>query len=240
MSLNLSYRDINSANQQQIYTLERSINKGSFTVEGVGDYLPGNVLVTDINLCSTIYMNKSGCNILQQSVEELSNLGAAYFEHFFIPEESSAIFQRYLKMQQKQDADEIFSFMHRVRAINESSYKWYFASAKLLFNPQETIASKILLIVNEVNSIGSIAHKINKVLEETDWMKKNFIKFCSLTKREKQIINLLVNGKSNREVADTLLMTLLTVKTHRRNIANKLDARNFALLYKFATTYGLK
>ncbi len=239
MSGKLTDLKINSVNQQQLFTLERSINKGTFAVEEIADHLPGNVLVTDLNRSTITYMNKCGCNILKQSVEELSNLGPAYFYHFFIPEESSVILQTYLKMQHRQDADEIYSFMHQVRAINDKSYKWYFATAKLLFSSQETLSSKILLIVNEVNSLGSIAHKLNKVLDESDWMKKNFNRFCTLTKREKEIIKLLVNGKSNRQVGDALLITLLTVKTHRRNIADKLDACNFAQLYKFALTFGL-
>jgi DNA-binding CsgD family transcriptional regulator len=97
----------------------------------------------------------------------------------------------------------------------------------------------MLLVVNEVNSICHIAKKINSVLEESDWMKKNFNKFCSLTKREKDIITLVINGKSSTQISDALFISRLTVNTHRRNINEKLQFKTFAALYKFSITFGL-
>jgi DNA-binding CsgD family transcriptional regulator len=129
--------------------------------------------------------------------------------------------------------------VHRVKPLDESSYKWYFASAKLLYTPGQLISDKIVLIVNEVNSAGVIAKKINSVLEESDWMKKHFKKFCRLTKKEREIIKLLVSGRSSTEISDVLMITLFTVNTHRRNITGKLEIKSFAELYKFALTFGL-
>ncbi|WP_276504207.1 response regulator transcription factor [Terrimonas pollutisoli] len=235
----LTNREINDISSQQVYTLERKIHKGEFSIESVGDYLPGNVLVTDLSKLATVYMNKSGCNILKHSVEELEAQGPEYFQNFFVPEEINYIVRTYLDMQQKQNPAGIFNFVHRVKAPAKPAYKWYFASAKLLYTPGEIVSDKVIVIVNEVNSLGTIAKKINSVLEESDWMKKNFKKFCSLTKREKDIIILLVNGKNSSEISDALFISKLTVNTHRRNIAAKLEVKNFAGLYKFAINFGL-
>jgi LuxR family transcriptional regulator len=95
------------------------------------------------------------------------------------------------------------------------------------------------MIVNEVNSAGNIAKKINCVLDETDWMKKYFKEFCQLTKREKEIITLVVCGKSSAANADALYISRLTVNTHRRNITEKLQIKTFSGLYRFATAFGL-
>jgi len=46
-----------------------------------------------------------------------------------------------------------------------------------------------------------------------------------LTKREKDIIQLIAQGKSNKEIADALFLSELTVKTHRKNIKDKLGAK---------------
>ena len=46
-----------------------------------------------------------------------------------------------------------------------------------------------------------------------------------LTKREKDIVNLIAKGKSNKEIADALFLSELTVKTHRKNIKDKLGAK---------------
>jgi DNA-binding NarL/FixJ family response regulator len=59
-------------------------------------------------------------------------------------------------------------------------------------------------------------------------------KLPSLTKREKEILILLSEGKNTQEIADTLFLSYLTVQTHRRNILHKLDAKNVAELVNIA------
>jgi len=239
MKTNLTNQEISSINSQQVYSLERKINTGEFSIESVGDYLPGNVLVTDLSKLATIYMNKSGCNILKHSAEELAAQGPEYFQSFFVPEEIKVIMSTYLKMQQNQDSTCVYNFAHRVKTQDESSYKWYFAAAKLLFTPDDVVSDKILLIVNEVNSMGYIAAKINSVLEEDDWMKKNFSKFCRLTKREKEIITLILTEKTSSEISDIFNISPFTVNAHRRNILEKLEINSISALYKFALVFGL-
>jgi len=239
MKSNLTTREIICTGSQQVFTLESKIRKGEFSIETIGDYLPGNVLVTDLTKLATVYMNKRGCNILKHSVEELAEQGPEYFQQFFVPEEINTIIPTYLEMQKNQKDAGIYNFVHRVKALDESSYKWYFASAKLLYTPNQEVSDKIILIVNEVNSLGNIARKINSVLEESDWMKKNFTKFCRLTPKEKEIIRLLAVGKNSNEISDILGASHLTINTHRRNIKAKLEIKTFSELYKFANAFGL-
>jgi DNA-binding NarL/FixJ family response regulator len=49
-----------------------------------------------------------------------------------------------------------------------------------------------------------------------------------LTKREYEIIELIRQGCTTREIAERLFLSELTIKTHRRNISEKLDSRNVA------------
>ncbi|SHG51063.1 regulatory protein, luxR family [Flavobacterium fluvii] len=239
MKTNLTTREIICTSRQQLFTLENKIHKGDFSLETIGDYLPGNILVIDLTKVATIYMNNCGCNILKHNVEELAELGPGYFNHFFVPDEINKIVASYYVMQKNQEKERILNFVHRVKALDETSYKWYFASAKLLYTPGQLVSDKIILSVNEVNSLGTVAKKINSVLEESDWMKKNFAKYCRLTPKEKEIISLLVLGNNNAAISDTLFITKLTINTHRRNIKQKLEIKTFSELYKFATAFGL-
>jgi len=47
-----------------------------------------------------------------------------------------------------------------------------------------------------------------------------------LTHREREVLTLLAAGRSNREIASALFVTLATVKTHLAHIYDKLGARN--------------
>lgn len=54
-----------------------------------------------------------------------------------------------------------------------------------------------------------------------------------LTKREKQILDLVTDGLSNKEIADKLNKSVRTIEAHRFNLMKKLDAKNLAeLIFK--------
>ncbi len=55
-----------------------------------------------------------------------------------------------------------------------------------------------------------------------------------LTAREREIVQLLAEGKSNKEVAQMLNISIKTAETHRTNIMNKLDLRSIAELVRYA------
>jgi DNA-binding NarL/FixJ family response regulator len=55
-----------------------------------------------------------------------------------------------------------------------------------------------------------------------------------LTKREHEILEIVAHGKSNKEVADTLFISIKTVETHKTHILEKLGLRNTAELVKYA------
>ncbi len=63
--------------------------------------------------------------------------------------------------------------------------------------------------------------------------------FPSLTNREREILQLLAEGRSARQIAGFLHVSIKTVETHRRNIMFKLDLGSTAELIKYAINEGL-
>ena len=61
----------------------------------------------------------------------------------------------------------------------------------------------------------------------------------ALSDREKDVIVALVQGMSNKEIADHLCISTNTVITHRRNIARKLQIHSPAGLTIYAIVNGL-
>jgi DNA-binding NarL/FixJ family response regulator len=55
-----------------------------------------------------------------------------------------------------------------------------------------------------------------------------------LTPREREIIQLLAEGKTNKEVASALHISVKTAETHRTNIMRKLDLHSMSDLTRFA------
>ena len=56
----------------------------------------------------------------------------------------------------------------------------------------------------------------------------------SLTPREREIVQLLAEGKSNKEVADVLGISTKTIETHRATIMRKLELKSFAEMVRYA------
>lgn len=61
----------------------------------------------------------------------------------------------------------------------------------------------------------------------------------SLSKRERDILQHIVDGRSNRETAELLHLSGKTVETYRSRMLKKLGVRNVADLVKFAISHGL-
>jgi two-component system response regulator NreC len=60
-----------------------------------------------------------------------------------------------------------------------------------------------------------------------------------LTSREREVLQLLVEGKSNKEIAASLSLSPYTVETHRRNLQEKLNLHSFAELILYAVRKGI-
>lgn len=61
----------------------------------------------------------------------------------------------------------------------------------------------------------------------------------SLSPREREIVQLVVEGKSSSEIADTLFLSVKTIETYRSRLMKKLDTPNVPSLVKFAIKHGL-
>jgi DNA-binding NarL/FixJ family response regulator len=60
-----------------------------------------------------------------------------------------------------------------------------------------------------------------------------------LTSREREILQLLAESKSNKEIAQSLSLSPYTVETHRRNLQEKLNLHSFAELILYAVRKGV-
>lgn len=61
----------------------------------------------------------------------------------------------------------------------------------------------------------------------------------SLTNREKEIIKLVVDGLTNKEIADKLCISVRTVDSHKNNIMQKLNLKSSIELVKYAIKNNL-
>ena len=82
---------------------------------------------------------------------------------------------------------------------------------------------------------GVFEKEVSEKLEHRHEVAEEFRLFEELTSREKEVLLLIAQGKSNQEIADECFITLKTVKTHVSNILSKLQVedRTQATIYAF-------
>ncbi len=97
---------------------------------------------------------------------------------------------------------------------------------------EETYGTRVLNMPTKPKVVKSPFKKIP--------LQDGFIKKNILTKRERQIVGLIADALSSKEIAKVLYISDQTVSVHRKNIMRKLGVSNTAALIKVAYTYGWK
>nr|WP_248628558.1 response regulator transcription factor [Enterococcus cecorum] len=85
-----------------------------------------------------------------------------------------------------------------------------------------------------INGERVIEEEVSEKIQNQDYADRFFL-YEELTNREKEVLDLIAQGKSNQEIAEDLFITLKTVKTHVSNILAKLgvEDRTQAAIYAF-------
>ncbi|MET6997000.1 helix-turn-helix transcriptional regulator [Chitinophaga defluvii] len=229
--------------EQKLYQIERNITQQQFDIPDIAAVLPASVMIHHLEAGvpqEITYMNEWGSHRLGVELEALNAMKQEYYDLFFVQEDLDQVLPGILNYcQDKGAATQQFNFFQRVKLYKEEKHRWFYTVCKFL--PQLTPGGKdqLIMLSSPVEGVGTLMNKVTKVLDENEYIANNYKKFARLTKREKEIISLLCEGKSSAEISDILFITKYTVDTHRKNIHRKIEAESFAQLMKFATAFDL-
>lgn len=85
-----------------------------------------------------------------------------------------------------------------------------------------------------------LAREVNDLLikDGIDRNKKSNFFIPKLTRRETEILELIIDELTNQQIAEKLFISLSTVETHRMNLSAKLGAKNTAGIVRNAIKFG--
>ena len=155
--------------------------------------------------------------LLDLEMPELDGVGALRIIHQSHPEVQVVVFTAF-------DSDE------RILAAVRAGAKGYLLKGA----PREEIF-KAIRIASQGGSLLQpiVASKLLQRVAEPEF------KPASLTYREREVLGLLVQGKTNQEIAQTLVISLRTAKFHVSSILHKLGAANRTEASAMASKAGL-
>jgi DNA-binding NarL/FixJ family response regulator len=118
--------------------------------------------------------------------------------------------------------------------------------ASIIRKMQENGASGYLLKDASKQEIITALHEVDKGKEYLSFSVAESLKRKTsdallpvLTKREKQILELIAEGLTNQEIANQLFLNITTIDSHRKNMLTKFSAKNTAALIKIAVSNQL-
>lgn len=106
--------------------------------------------------------------------------------------------------------------------------------------PKSALGSELVSAIRAICTGGSFLYpSAAKALIEDYLHQVEQEPYDRLTSREREILKLIADGHSSREIADMLFLSLKTVLGHRAKIMEKLNIHNRTELIRFAMRKGL-
>ncbi|XOV91684.1 MAG: response regulator [Bacteroidota bacterium] len=135
----------------------------------------------------------------------------------------------------KRDVKVLILSMHKDSEYIMKSFEY----GAMGYLPKNADEGELLKAVDTIyNGDRYLTQEVSNVLAQSMLASKSTVKY-NLTTREKEIINNLVKGLSNKQIAAELFISIRTVDTHRTNIMKKLQVNNVASLVKLAMKENL-
>jgi two-component system response regulator NreC len=105
---------------------------------------------------------------------------------------------------------------------------------------KESPADQLLTAIREVHRGGTylsprlLARLVDDFRSQNRGGPPRVARFATLTKREREILKILAEGKSVKEIATTFDLSVKTIEAHKFNLMRKLDIHNKAQLVQYA------
>lgn len=130
--------------------------------------------------------------------------------------------QNLLEKDAKANPEYYISFLKELKSSELDPSTYAYLENKLNFITQEIVNQKYQVSL-WINGIAFFVIVLLLLITIKSWKKLKTAKAIPLSKQEKAVKNLIISGKSNKEIANELFISLSTVKTHITNIYSKLN-----------------
>ncbi|MFD3002640.1 response regulator transcription factor [Pontibacter toksunensis] len=202
--------------------------------------MPGAVIIHDLRDWSVAWMNERGLIPLGVSLEYITSITAEeYYSQFFNPEDAKDYVPKVLGLLERNNDEEICVVFQQVRFASERNWKWHFASTKILLRDEAEKPLLAVTIAIPIDGMHYVTAKVERLLEENNFLRRHYHHFAKLTSREHDILRLMALGKSSLETSEILFISTATVDTHRKNIKQKLNTNSFFELSQYARAFDL-
>ena len=206
----------------------------------IAEKLPGVLIIHDMRDWSVVWMSRRGLQQLGITAEEVKALSAEeYYSRFFNSEDTKDYVPKVFELIERNNDEETVTYFQQVKFAKDDDWHWHMSSTRIFMRDLEGKPLLIITMSFPIDPKHHLSTKAGRLLEENDFLRKNFKLFAKLSKREKEVLKLLALGKSASDTAADLFISLNTVETHRKNIKQKLNTNSYYDLCQYARVFDL-
>ncbi|RZK80844.1 MAG: LuxR family transcriptional regulator [Pedobacter sp.] len=219
--------------------LNVKIRKAIADIMAIADQFPGVVIIHRLPDLAVEYMSEKGLHGINITLKQVKELSAKdYYFRFFNPEDADDYVP---KMQGflKENSDRSISFFQQVKLHDSVDWVWHLSTTKILLRDDQNAPVLILTTAYPIDTFQHLDNKVQRLLQENNFLRTHYHLFSKLTRRECDVLKLLALGKSSPEIGDQLFISVGTVETHRKNIRQKLKVTTSFELSQYARAFDL-
>jgi DNA-binding NarL/FixJ family response regulator len=203
------------------------------------DELPSALIIHDAVTLEIVYMNRTGLDILGTTLDELKALGPdLYYVKYFNTEDSNDYVPKIMHIMRSKVNEQV-SYFQQVRVPQHTEWQLFVSNTMVFARNKAGNATHLITTAGMIDPTHHITSKVNRVMDEINFLRNNNPLFLTLTRREKEVLKHMAMGSNSGEIAEKLFISPATADTHRRNIRSKLNLKNNYDAVKFAQAYNL-
>jgi DNA-binding NarL/FixJ family response regulator len=168
-------------------------------------------------------------NILTQQSDQLRNLTTLLLEH---NQENHRALAHSMTTQMKERAQQLHHQLAIIEALtstHQNTTERYQLTVQL-----QQLRATVEQIDTDRQAVATERHQFPKTIQRA--LNDPLLK---LSAREREVLQLVVEGKSNAQIAELLYLSETTVRTHRSRLLQKLELEDTMALVKFAIQHHL-
>lgn len=214
-----------SALREKVAFLERIVNE-----------VPASIYISSLEK-GVLWCNKTNEETLGYTLEEILEMGGYEYLYKIVHPEDHNVPNDSVDHYKHFDGAE-FGGIFRAKHKNAKEYKWFMGWAKAYKKDKDGNVKELLCVDVDLSPQMNTDKQLAEALRENLKL-KNKLLLKSLRKREIEVLALVCQGFSTKEIAKKLFISANTVSTHRKNIQHKLGTNNVADLVSLAKEAGL-
>lgn len=201
---------------------------GIISISDISELIPGYIHLNNRETIGMEYISTNGLENFQRSLEEIQFMGRDFVNEVTDNKTQYIISTSLVDFSKNGSENATFNFIQRVRYSKKDDFSIFYTVTKKYRNK-----TSLLSYTQPINKLNGGSYLKEIVDDRYKFFNNNYYKFIQLSKREKEIISLIIHGNNNKQIAEKLFISYHTVKTHRKNIFRKLETSNLLFLGDF-------